>query len=229
MPDTNLAKIVTLFVISRGCEYFRACQSCDLDRRQPDAACCRMNEDFLSPLDLPQMMQRIPSRHERHRNRRGLLEWDTPGLTHDKRLGNRQMRSEATRANGDYFVANLEALYLIAEGNNAPGTFVPEPQVKIAVHWINAEQLHYIAKIQSRRANLDLNFLCAGPTPWMFEQGQLVHNAGRWGFQTITGIAHRRGARGMRLERSPRDSARKPRFASPRDFRLAFARNDFPQ
>src|ERR1700691_185753 len=58
MPDTNLAKIVTLFVISRGCEYFRACQSCDLDRRQPDAAGCRVNEDFLSPLDLPQMMER---------------------------------------------------------------------------------------------------------------------------------------------------------------------------
>ncbi len=139
------------------------------------------------------------------------------------------MRSEAARADGDHFVADLEGLYLIADGNDTPGTFVPEPQVKIAVHRINAEQLHYVAKIQSRRANLDLNLMCAGLAPWMFEQGQVVHNAGRWDFQTITGIARRRRAWGMRFQRSPRDSARKPRLASPRDFRLAFARNDFPQ
>jgi hypothetical protein len=80
--------MIPFFVIAGRRENLRACQSCDLDGRQPDAAGRRVDENFFTAPDFAQMMQRIPRRHERDGNRGGFLETDARRFAHDERRGN---------------------------------------------------------------------------------------------------------------------------------------------
>jgi hypothetical protein len=103
--DAQCSKKLSLLFAAGSRENSGAGETCNLEGREPDTPGRGVNENRLSGADLPKMMERVPRGQKCDRDRHCFLERKFLRDSRDNPLRDRDVRGEASRVHGQYFVA----------------------------------------------------------------------------------------------------------------------------
>ncbi len=154
--------------------HLRTHHPADLHRRHAHTAGRRVHKQPFARLQLPEVVQRVPRRQERYRNRRRLLVRQPRGhLRHQPRV-HRDEPTEGPWAQRHHRIAHGQALNTLAQAHHLAGTFTAQRPGLARVH---AQRIEDIAEVEPRGPHLDLHLPRPRNTPLRGRQVQRIQRA----------------------------------------------------